>query len=484
MFGYTLDELSDIDTWIRKAYPDAEYRKRVIEPWRSEIKLAYKLGIQPPELESEITCKDGRKRYILTRISWVGEKRLANFTDITAHWQSEKRNRAHNAILEMVARAESLNEILHAIVRTIEEEDPASICSILLLDKEGKHLLTAAAPALPSFYNEAIEGLEIGMGVGSCGTAAYLGKRVIVEDISAHEYWESFTELAEQAGLAACWSEPIISSEAKVLGTFAIYYGKPTTPGQNDIERITFAANLAAIAIENRKTRGALIRRERDFRTLAENAPINIARYDLSGHLVYVNPRLEATFSLPKEKLLGKGFSQWPDMPYAAALQKALTHTRETGEETSFEAIIPRKEGDNETHIISIVAERDETGAITGLLATGLDISDRKRLEEQLAAREHLFRTLADNAPINIARYDRNGCLIYANRRLAETFPAPVEQILGKKLTDLPGLQFAAPFQKAIEHTLESGKENSFEATIPTASGSETHIITMVVERD
>jgi diguanylate cyclase (GGDEF)-like protein len=59
-----------------------------------------------------------------------------------------------------------------------------------------------------------------------------------------------------------------------------------------------------------------------------------------------------------------------------------------------------------------------------------------------------------------------------------------VEQILGKKLTDLPGLQFAAPFQKAIEHTLESGKENSFEATIPTASGSETHIITMVVERD
>jgi DNA-binding protein YbaB len=103
----------------------------------------------------------------------------------------------------MVAKAESLNKIMHAIVRAIEEEDPASLCSIHLLDEERKHLLTMAAPALPSFYNEAIDGLEIGMGVGSCGTAAYLGTRVIVEDISTHEYWESFTELAEQAAEAA-----------------------------------------------------------------------------------------------------------------------------------------------------------------------------------------------------------------------------------------------------------------------------------------
>ena len=109
-------------------------------------------------------------------------------------WIIEQRQRAHDAMLEMVAKGAKLVDILNAIVRQVESEDKTALCSVLLLDAEGKHLLTGAAPSLPAFYNDAIHGVEIGVGVGSCGTAAFLGQRVIVKDIQTHEYWKPYAQ--------------------------------------------------------------------------------------------------------------------------------------------------------------------------------------------------------------------------------------------------------------------------------------------------
>jgi diguanylate cyclase (GGDEF)-like protein/PAS domain S-box-containing protein len=390
LFGYTLEDLPDIETWISMAYPNAEYRKEIFEPWIQQLESARHLGFELPELESNITCKDGRERRVMTRANWVGEKRLASFTDISAHWQSEQRNRAHNAMLEMVAKAEPLFNILYSITQAIEEESPSSLCSVMLLDEERKHLLAGAAPSLPSFYIDAVNGMEIGMGKQSCGTAAYLGKRVIVEDISTHEYWRDSADLAKQAGLAACWSEPIIASDGKVLGTFAIFHTEPAKPSLEDIERITFAANLAAIAIENRHTREALIRSERDFRTLADNAPVNIARYDRDGHLIYANPKLTDNLKDLIDQCMDKRLDKHSQQPCAKPLQKMIDQTISTGEENSIEALFSTSDGGEVVHHISMVAERDESGSIVGVLATGLDISERKKLYKELERQARL----------------------------------------------------------------------------------------------
>jgi diguanylate cyclase (GGDEF)-like protein/PAS domain S-box-containing protein len=390
LFGYTLADIPDIETWSSKAFPDTEYRESVVVPWIQQIMQCRHLSTSPPEHELNITCKDGSELHILTRVSWVGERQLANFTDITDHWRSEQYNRAHTLMLDMVAKAKPLSDILHALVRSIEAEHPSSLCSVLLLDQEGKHLHTGAAPSLPSLYNDAIDGVEIGIGVGSCGTAAYLAETVIVEDIMTHEYWRPYTELAQQSGLAACWSVPIIASSGMVLGTFAMYHAQPTAPNQEEIERITFHANLAAIAIENQNTREALIRSENEARTLAENVPINIARYDRDGCLIYTNPRLASVFPVPIEQLLGKKLVEHKYLPNADIFQQAISQTLESGEEHSFEVDVPTAEGGHETHIINMVTEQDESGQIIGVLTTGQDISERKRLEQELERQAYL----------------------------------------------------------------------------------------------
>ena len=167
--------------------------------------------------------------------------------------EKDKINQLRNNILELIASSSKLSEVLPAVIRSIENEFPDAMCSILLLDKSGKHLILGAAPSLPDFYNEAIDGIAIGPGIGSCGTAAFTGKRAIVSNVATHPDWAPFTELTKRAGLAACWSEPIIDNQGSVLGTFAIYHRKVSTPKTHDFLLIEQFAHLARIAIEREK---------------------------------------------------------------------------------------------------------------------------------------------------------------------------------------------------------------------------------------
>ena len=170
--------------------------------------------------------------------------------EASAKKKTEGTLRGHNAILEMLATRPSLTETLNAINLMIEEENPGAKSSILLLDEEGKHLLSTSAPSLPAAYNAAINGVAIGPKVGSCGTATYRNEMIIVEDISTDPLWADYKDLALTHGLQSCWSVPIRDSHKKVIGTFALYYSELRKPRQAEIRTLKDAANLADVAID------------------------------------------------------------------------------------------------------------------------------------------------------------------------------------------------------------------------------------------
>ena len=117
--------------------------------------------------------------------------------------------------MTLIAGGATLHEVLDGIVRGVEAQDPGMLCSVLLLDESGQHLLHGAAPSLPAFYTEAIDGVAIGPSVGSCGTAVYTGRRVVVTDIQTDPLWVEFKDLAQAAGLVSCWSEPIKGADRR-----------------------------------------------------------------------------------------------------------------------------------------------------------------------------------------------------------------------------------------------------------------------------
>jgi len=164
-----------------------------------------------------------------------------------------------NQVLRLVARGEELKTILNLLCEKAQIYSPEMICSVLQLDAEHGTLHSAAVSSLPKEYAEAIDGVKIGSGVGSCGTAAFIKETVIVEDINTHPYWSQYKGLALDAGLQACWSEPIIGQNGKVFGTFAMYYAKPKAPSKEDLNFIEVSANLAAVVFENHENKLKLI---------------------------------------------------------------------------------------------------------------------------------------------------------------------------------------------------------------------------------
>ena len=153
-------------------------------------------------------------------------------------------------ILKMIASDAPLPEILKSLVLLIEAQNPGMLCSILLLSPDGNHIQHGAAPSLAPAYVKAVDGAPIGPKVGSCGTAMYRGKPVVVTDIFEDPLWEDYRDLAVTSGLRACWSTPILSSRGKVLGSFAMYYAEPRTPTGDESKLTSVATYIAGLAIE------------------------------------------------------------------------------------------------------------------------------------------------------------------------------------------------------------------------------------------
>jgi signal transduction histidine kinase len=140
--------------------------------------------------------------------------------------------------------------MLESLVRLIEHKSPSMRCSILLLDADGVTLRHGAGPSLPRVYCDAIDGLQIGPEMGSCGTAAFHRQTTIVSDIATDPRWKDFRDLALPHNLRACWSTPILDSSRACLGTFAMYYDEPRHPSPAELEVIDTAGLLAAAVIE------------------------------------------------------------------------------------------------------------------------------------------------------------------------------------------------------------------------------------------
>nr|ART37121.1 D64 [uncultured bacterium] len=184
----------------------------------------------------------------------------ATVRDISERRQTERAEKFRGDILELLTKELLLPHILQAIVVAAEQLISDSLGGILLVDSEGKHLRHGVGPNLPDFFAAAINNISIGADTTPCGRAAFIGQRVVVEDFLQDPTWSPYQPLAAQAGLAACWAQPILSSTGKVLGILTIYYRNPHRPSSADISLITQAATLAGIAIERAKMEEQVLR--------------------------------------------------------------------------------------------------------------------------------------------------------------------------------------------------------------------------------
>ena len=285
----------------------------------------------------------------------------------------------HNQVLQQVSQGLPLRQILETLVLEVESQHTDVRCAISLLDDAGTHLNHGAGPSLPDFYNQAINGLTVGEGEGSCGTAAYRGKRMIVEDIEIHPYWEPFRALAYRVGLRACWSQPILNSEGRVLGVFALYHAIPARPSDTDIAQIESYAKLAELAIERRQAEKNLRIAAVAFET-QEGIFVTDARYVI----LRVNQAFTTITGYTTEEAVGQTmYLPGSDRNNASFYDEMWTHIHDTGSWQG-ELWNRRKNGELYREWLTMTAVTGDDETVSHYVGTLTDVTQRKAAEEQI----------------------------------------------------------------------------------------------------
>ncbi|OIR19713.1 cyclic di-GMP phosphodiesterase Gmr [mine drainage metagenome] len=298
--------------------------------------------------------------------------------DVTERERALHREHIRSEVLEMLARGRELNDILDAIVRQVETEQPQVLCSILLLDKDGQHLLIGAAPSFPDFFNQAVHGFKIGIGHGSCGHAAATGMRTIVSDIQSHPNWAPYKELAAQAGLASCWSEPVFSSKGSVLGTFALYQRQIASPSKSQIHLIEEMAKIIGIAIERKQDEDEL----QLASTVFQASPEAIVITNADNTIVAVNPAFTRITQYEAHEAIGRDPKLLSSGQQGKEFYRAMWSTIQTLGSWQGEIVNRRKNGEIYSEWLTINTVRNEDGEVRQRIAIFSDITDKKRSEE------------------------------------------------------------------------------------------------------
>jgi len=305
--------------------------------------------------------------------------------------------------LEMIAAGASLGDTLTALCAAIDAQSPDITSTVLLADPDGKRLWPAAGPRVARGWREALSPAMIGPDMGSCGTAAFLKERVIISDVATDPRCSGVApaqspDVAIAYGIRAAWSEPLVSKDNELLGTFALYYGDPRSPTGDDLRLIEEAAQLALIAIEADRSQAALKNAVQEARGIVDAIPQSIAVLSPDGMPLYGNRSLLEYTGLTIDEVMSATFRArafHPDDVTRLLDERRDALTR--GVPFELEQRARRYDGQYRWFLVQYRPVRDEQGRTVRWYATGTDIDDRKRTEERtrnenLALREDIDR--------------------------------------------------------------------------------------------
>ena len=421
---YTGLSAEEASNWGWTAALHTEDRDRLMDFWRHLLDSG-----EAGEIEARLRRYDGDYRWFLFRVEPVRDNHGDIFkwyganTDIEDRKRAEALLAAEKRTLEMIANGACLADILERLCETMDAQAGKPKSSVMLMDADGMYLRPAAGPRLPNGWTEAITPLKIGPCVGSCGTAASLKQRVIVSDIASDPLWADYRDLALSHGLRAAWSQPLLSKNQEILGTFCVSYAEPRTPNETDLRLIEGAGHIAVIAIEGERSQEALrsafeeIRdSEARLRKIIDTIP-TLAWCTLpDGTGVFWNQRWHEYTGLSLEVVRGWG---WQNAIHPEDL-KEITDTWRgnlaAGRPGECEGRLRRFDGVYRWFLFRAEPLRDESGNIVNWYGTDTDIDDLKRAEAKLRKDEEELRRMTDAIPQSIIVLNPDGKSIYANR--------------------------------------------------------------------
>jgi PAS domain S-box-containing protein len=367
----------------------------------------------------------------------------ANREGLTIAEDRSRRQSLHAAqmrTLEMIINGENLTDILNQLCAAIDCQVAPSKTVILLLDPDGKKLWPRAGPEISPDWMRAISPLPVAPEIGLCGTAAWSKTPVIVEDVASEPHWayEEHRELALRCGIRAAWSQPILTNDNRVLGTFAVYSSEPGAPTDVDLALIESAGSIAHLAIEFQRSHETLIQAlenirdsEEELRRTTDAIAQAILVLDPDGTAIYANRVALDYAGLTLEEVRGEGFRQRIIHP------EDLERLREFRQSAvalaapfELEQRVRRKDGHYRWFLSQINPLLDDKGRVLRWYSTATDIHDRKQSENKLRQDERELRQLIDFMPQCVLVLDGDGTVLQANQTMLDYRGSTLDEVI------------------------------------------------------
>ncbi|HVW50435.1 MAG TPA: PAS domain-containing protein [Trinickia sp.] len=231
-----------------------------------------------------------------------------------------------------------------------------------------------------------------------------------------------------------------------------------------------------------------LKRSEQLFRTLTENFPDMIARFDASCRYLYVNPAVTKAFGIAQEAMVGSVLGTLQidgSAELTASIRIGLERAFAEGVSNEAEAYWYCESGVRVFELRHI-PEHDSEGQVVSVLGVARDITWLRAMETALRDSERAFRTLAENAPDPIIRYDHECRRIYVNPEFERVCGMDASELLGRKA----GRVLSAPpaverrFRDRLRAVMRTGIGAKFELNWETPAKPQCWSVQLVPEYD
>src|SRR6202035_1818611 len=321
---------------------------------------------------------------------------------------------------------------------SIDVQIAPSVTTVLLIDADGTRLWQGGGQRVPQEWISTIVPVPVAFEAGLCGTAAFLKERVVVPDVATDPNWpDEYRDLAIRNCIRAAWSEPIVTKDDEVLGTFALYSHEPRVPTEEDLALIQGAGHIARIAIERQRSQESLRaalegikNSEARLRQVIDTIP-TLAWCNLAdGPNEFLNKRWHEYTGLTPEESNGWG---WQTAFHPDDLPPLMERWRElltSGGPGEIEARLRRYDGVYRWFLIRVEPFRDETGKLLRWYGTSTDIESLKQTEEKLREEERELRRITDAIPQAIVVQDPSGTPVYANQATLDYTGLTAEDVI------------------------------------------------------
>ncbi|MFM9908851.1 MAG: PAS domain S-box protein [Chitinophagaceae bacterium] len=315
------------------------------------------------------------------------------FRNITKRKSQEALLALEKEVLELNARTQAtLKSTTDFLLRGIENMFPGILCSVIGLREDEKTLETISAPSLPANYCRKVDQLGVGPNTGSCGTAMYLKKNVIVENIATSSVWENYKEVALEYQLAACWSFPISSSQNKVLGSFAIYHKQISSPSPEELVIIERTINILRVIIENKQSEEKIKTSNERYllATMATNDAI--WDWDVITNYMYWGEGFHALFGY-KAGYFNKNLGIWEASIHPIDKDRVTQSIRNFVESNSQQVWHEEYRFRKSDGKYVLVADRgfliyNQQGKVNRMVGSMQDVTDKREMENKLLNQE------------------------------------------------------------------------------------------------